>query len=105
MENARSGKAFLLLSDIVRYRLHAVLRNGIQEVARSIRVSSTNKIKRSVERVLGCCAALARKARQLRPLKGSIHCPASSPLLSLGQSDYLAIGTVYAGSVLKGDSG
>ena len=78
--------------------------NGIQEVARSIRVSSTNKIKGSVERVLGCCAAPARKARQLRPLKGSKHGPASSPLLSLGQSDYLAIGTVYAGSVLKGDS-
>jgi len=36
---------FLLLSDMVKYGFDAVPTNGIQEVARSIRVSSTNKIK------------------------------------------------------------
>jgi hypothetical protein len=40
-----ADKGFVLLSDIVRYGFHGVPTNGIQEVARSIRVSSTNKIK------------------------------------------------------------
>ena len=39
-----ADKGFVLLSDIVRYGFHGVPTNGIQEVARSIRVSPTNKI-------------------------------------------------------------
>jgi hypothetical protein len=39
------SQEFLLLSDMDRYGFDAVPTNGIQEVARSIRVSSTNRIK------------------------------------------------------------